>query len=276
VEAKAIGTADDLLDRQCCAAPGVAVELGEDDPVELERGVEGLGDADGVLSGHGVDDEERVVRLDLGGDPPDLVHQLRVDRETAGRVDDEDVPTEAPGLRDRPACDVDRVALAGGDDVVGRGVHRHVDLAPERPQLLDRGGRCRSAPTISGFRPWVRNHRASLAEFVVLPEPWRPAMSTTVGRLRRVGDAQGLAAEGLGELLEDDLLDLQRGVERPRELLAHGTVADAALHRLDDRQVDVGLEQRQADLAEHLVDVGLGQPALAAQAGEDAVETVAE
>jgi hypothetical protein len=25
------------------------------------------------------------------------------------------------------------------------------------------------------------NQRASFAEFVVLPEPWRPAMSTTVG-----------------------------------------------------------------------------------------------
>ena len=42
-------------------------------------------------------------------------------------------------------------------------------------------GRCRSAPTSSGLRPCWRNQRASLAALVVLPEPCRPAISTTVG-----------------------------------------------------------------------------------------------
>ena len=56
------GPADDLLDAQGGAAPGVAVELGEDDAVELEGVVEGPGRGHGVLAGHGVDDEERVVR----------------------------------------------------------------------------------------------------------------------------------------------------------------------------------------------------------------------
>ncbi len=37
------GPADDLLHRERRAAAGVAVELGEDDAVELERLVEGLG-----------------------------------------------------------------------------------------------------------------------------------------------------------------------------------------------------------------------------------------
>ena len=55
------GLADDLLDAEGGAAAGVAVELGEDDAVERERLVEALGHGDGVLAGHGVDDEERVV-----------------------------------------------------------------------------------------------------------------------------------------------------------------------------------------------------------------------
>ena len=42
-------------------------------------------------------------------------------------------------------------------------------------------GRWRSAPTSSGLRPCCFHHRANLAEAVVLPEPWRPAISTTVG-----------------------------------------------------------------------------------------------
>ena len=41
-------------------------------------------------------------------------------------------------------------------------------------------------------------------------------------------------------------------------------------------EVDVGLEQGQADLAQDLVDVGLAQAAAAADPGEDAFETVGE
>ena len=50
------------VDRERGAAAGVAVELGHHHAVELGRLGEGLGDADGVLAGHRVDDEEDVVR----------------------------------------------------------------------------------------------------------------------------------------------------------------------------------------------------------------------
>src|SRR5665213_3082991 len=42
-------------------------------------------------------------------------------------------------------------------------------------------GRWRSAPTRSGLRPCCLNQRASLADAVVLPEPWSPASRMTVG-----------------------------------------------------------------------------------------------
>ena len=44
----------------------------------------------------------------------------------------------------------------------------------------------------------------------------------------------------------------------------------------DDPQVDVGLQQRQPDLSQRLVDVGFAQPAAAAEAAEDGIETVGE
>ena len=47
------------------AAAGVAVELGEDDAVDVDALLELLGGVDRVLTGHGVDDEQDVVRLDL-------------------------------------------------------------------------------------------------------------------------------------------------------------------------------------------------------------------
>ena len=61
-----------------------------------------------------------------------------------------------------------------------------------------------------------------------------------------------------------------------RQLGADGLLADARDEAADDPDVDVGLEQGDADLAQHLVDVVLGQAALAAEPLEDAVEAVGQ
>ncbi len=57
---------------------------------------------------------------------------------------------------------------------------------------------------------------------------------------------------------------------------ADALLADPADDRADDADVDVGLEQGGADLPQHLVDVVVGEPALAAQALEDPVETIGQ
>ena len=54
-------------------------------------------------------------------------------------------------------------------------------LAPRVRNCSTAAGRCRSAPTSSGLRPCCFIQLANLAEFVVLPEPWRPAIKITVG-----------------------------------------------------------------------------------------------
>ena len=48
------------------------------------------------------------------------------------------------------------------------------------------------------------------------------------------------------------------------------------MNDFDDAHVDVGFEQREADLARDLVDVAFGQPPAVAELGEDAFETVAQ
>jgi len=72
----------------------------------------------------------------------------------------------------------------------------------------------------------------------------------------------------------DDLHDLLAGGEALQHVGAEG----ALLHRRDelahDAEVDVGLEQRQADLAHRPVDVVLAQPALAAEAVEGRAQPV--
>ena len=95
---------------------------------------------------------------------------------------------------------------------------------------------------------------------------------------RRLGQPEppGLPTEQLDELLVDDLDDLLRGVQRPGDLGTHRPLADPVGEHADGRQRDVGLEQRHPDLADGRGDVGLGQPALAAQALEGRGQSVGQ
>ena len=103
--------AGDRLDRQGGAAAGIAVELGHDHAVELDDLGELLGHVDGVLAGHGIDDEQDVVGLDRLLDVGQLRHQRLVDVEATAGVDDQHVL--ALGLRAVacPGRDLDRVAV---------------------------------------------------------------------------------------------------------------------------------------------------------------------
>ncbi len=103
MDANTIGRPDDLFDRQRRTTSRVAVELREDHPVEVERLVEGLCGRYRVLPGHGVDDEERVMGRDRLAHAPHLVHQVGVYCKASGRVDDENIPTDAAGLG-QPLC----------------------------------------------------------------------------------------------------------------------------------------------------------------------------
>ena len=56
--------------------------------------------------------------------------------------------------------------------------------------------------------------------------------------------------------------------------LPHAALLHLRDERLDDLEVDVGLEQREPDLAHRLVDVGLGELAAVADVGERRLEAV--
>ena len=62
----------------------------------------------------------------------------------------------------------------------------------------------------------------------------------------------------------------------PEDVLADGLLADARDEVLDDLEVDVGFEQREADLAHGGVDVGFADAAAAGQAAERLTQALAE
>ena len=118
LDANMIGRPVTDAHRQRGTTAGVAVELGEHHAVEADAVEEGLRRDDRVLADHRVDDEQHLVGAHGVADVGGLLHQLRVDAEPAGGVDDDDVVQLGAGVLDRSRRETrDRVA----DPVAGLG-----------------------------------------------------------------------------------------------------------------------------------------------------------
>ncbi len=95
------GLAGDVADGQRRAAAGIAVHLGQHHAGEGQLVVELLGGVDGVLSGHGVGHEQDLLRVQQALERLHLVHQLLVDVQAAGGIDDQHVAAAVDGLAAR-------------------------------------------------------------------------------------------------------------------------------------------------------------------------------
>ena len=81
-----------------------------------------------------------------------------------------------------------------------------------------------------------------------------------------------VAAEQGHHLVAHDADDALGRGEAAQDLLPGGAHAHPVEELLHDLEVDVGLEEGEADLAQRLVDVGLGEGPLAAEGAEDVLE----
>src|SRR3954463_7916238 len=227
--------ARDRLDAQRGAATGVAVELAHEHAVELDGLGELLGDVDRVLAGHRVDHEQDVVRLDRRADVDELLHELRVDVQAAGGVDDEDVLAVHLRLVERPARDVDGRAV--GSLLVDVGA----DLRAELDELVDGGGAVDVARRHSDRRAVLRLEvPGELRARRRLAGALQAGHEDHGRRPRRERDAHRGAAHERGELFVDDLDDLLAGVELADDLGAHRALLHGRRELLDDLEVDVG------------------------------------
>ena len=150
------GLAGDRAHRQGRAAPGVAVQLGQHDAVDAQRLVEGGGHVDRVLPGHGVHHQQDFLRGHRRLDVFQLVHQLLVDVQPAGGIQNHIVVAVIPGVSHRLFGDVHRVCRAHLK-------HRDAGLLPHHLQLGDGGG----AVDVAGHQqrpvPLLFEHQAQLA-----------------------------------------------------------------------------------------------------------------
>src|SRR5699024_7190574 len=83
-------------------------------------------------------------------------------------------------------------------------------------------------------------------------------------------------AQDLDQFVVDDLDDLLGGVQCLGDLLPQGALAHTAGELADDGDRDVGVEQRAADLTDGLVDIRLGEAAMAAQPLERGCDAIGE
>ena len=200
------------------ASPSILVRI---TPVSGTWLLKALGDAHGFLAGHRVGDQQRLVRADLAGDRLELVHQLVVDLQAAGGVDDDEGQPVLLGVLDRGLRQLGRL--------LGRLVeHGHVDLLAERLQLRRRrpGDTDRRRPA-AACGPSCGRARASLAACVVLPEPCRPTSMMTVGGFGATVSRGGVGAQQLDQLVVDDLDDRLGGRQAVQDVLADGLLLDA-------------------------------------------------
>jgi hypothetical protein len=256
------------LDRERRPTPGISVELGQQYPVELGPLGELRGHVDRVLSSHRVEDQQHVVGagslLDLG----ELVHQLLVDVQAPGGIDDERVGTIASSLVERPLGDVDGVALRAllVDRRSGPLAHRHQLLDRRRP-LGVTGSQCHALAVL-------RQELGELGAGRGLPG----ALQARDQDHARAGWREGQIAAGAtherGQLLVDDLHHLLARIEGVEDTGAQTALLDLRRERLDDLEVDVGLQQSEADLPHRRVDVGLGQLAARPDVGQGRLEAV--
>src|SRR6202035_1334801 len=94
--------------------------------------------------------------------------------------------------------------------------------------------------------------------------------------MRLIADLALLATEQRDQLLVDDLHDLLAGGQRLEHVAADRAFANPVDERSSNAEVDVGFEQRDADLAQPDLDVLLGQAATTGEPAQCRGETIAE
>ena len=261
------GLSCDLLDGKRAAAASIAVHLRHDDAVEVDALGERSCHVHDVLACHRVDDHKDLVGLDGALDCLGFLHHLVIDVQAARRVDDDDVAQVVDGVLHALLRDSDRVLPVAAVDADPHLVTKRLELiGGGRAVHVARDEQGRVLLLLQTVREFGRGGR--LARALQADE------HDDVGNAAREDELRVGAAQKLGELVKHNLHDVLRRCERLEHLGGEAALLGASAELLHDFEVDVSLEQRQADLAHGRVDIFLGQAAFSAQAREYALQSL--
>ena len=189
------------------------------------------------------------------------MHQLGVDVQPAGRVENHHVGAGLLGLLHR--------GLAQGHGVVRVqiGVDRQAELLAEHLQLLDGRGPLQVGGHEHRLAAALLNRAAELAAGGRLARALQAAEHQhrdVAAEVQRMVDR----AHQVDQFLMDDVDELLGRVERLQHRLADGLLAHPAHEVLDHRQADVGLQQGPLDQLQAVAHVRLGELAASAQGSQ--------
>ena len=228
------------------------------------------------MPGHRVGDEQDLRRIQQLLQLRHLVHQRGVDLVTSGGVDDQHVAAEvrclALGLLRQPqhligaSRAVAELALV---DIRADRLRHDRELLPRRWTVHVHRHQHRPVPGL--LQPLSK-----LARGRRLPRSLQTRHQDHARRLRALLEARRVLAQQVDQLVAHDLDNLLGGTECRRHLGAHRLVPDVLHQLVDDGQVHVRFEQGEADLADGLGDVLIGDGALATEVLKGALKLIGE
>ncbi len=119
------------FDRQGRTAPGIPIQLRENDASQCQLLIKALGYIYRVLTRHGVHDQEHFIRLGHFVDLTELLHQGFVDMEPACGIDQQIVITVVLRMLQSLTCNFNRTVA------LGKSEHRYLDLFAQHLKLLN-------------------------------------------------------------------------------------------------------------------------------------------
>jgi len=209
------------------------------------------------------------VRLRRGDHALDLRHHRFVDVEPPRGVHDDGVAPLARGARG------DRRGVLGDPRGVDR-LHRNAELLSQRDELIDRSRPVHVRRDEERAASLLAQEVRELCRGRRLPGPLQAREHDDRGRSLGAHERRGLAAEHLDERVVDDLHDLLRAGDRLEHLRAERALPDRRDELTDDLEVHVRFEQRDADVAERLLEIRLRDARAPAEALERDGQLVGE
>ena len=263
--------ADHTVNRQCGAAAGIAVHLGQDHARDPDCLVKPLRDPDRFLSRHAVRDEQDLVRIELGLQPRELIHQLDIRLQPTGRVQQHVGAPFATRHIHGPGRDRDHVLLS-------RLVrHGNIDRLREDRELVSRRRTIRVAgyeqrpSSIPGQAQRQLPGRRRLSRALQPHEHHDGRRNSRFPKFRR-----RLAAQHLDQLVVHDLHDLLAGLDRLQDVLADSTLFDALEEVPGNVEIHVRFEQRPTNFAQALPQHRGRQDPSAAEAAKHTFQALAQ
>ena len=190
------------------------------------------------------------MRADRLLDAGEFLHELLIDMQPSGGVEDHKIIAVILRTHDRTARDFNRVALPHLKD-------RDSDLFPDHLKLFDGGGTVNVAGDQQRPFPLRFEVFGELCAMGGFSGALQPAHHQDGGQPVREAHPDIFTSHQGGHLVLDDLDDLLGGGQALENLGADRALGDGGDKILGDLIVDVGLEKRQAHLAHDLLDIRL-------------------